>query len=367
MNINRYNYEEYFILYMDNELKTEDRLQVEDFVQKHPDLKEELEMLLQYKMEPDTSIVFSDKNELMIHDYIPNLTENNYKQWLTLYIDNELNSEQKTSVDLFVAMHPSIKEELNLLQKAKLQPEEIIFPEKSTLYRETADRPVITMHWWKIAAAAILVFIVGALAVIALNKKAPIKEDLAVSPKVEQKTIKENPVANNSIAEKSADEPIIADATHHHVDVAKSNQKNNSEIIHKTIGTKKSLNNIPVIQKENIVAVNNQQPSNNLPKPVNNPYVNNVPKDAMAHIDPPKENIKPNQSISDIVTTNTIQPSQVVYNAPDNNELNQSGGKKSKLRGFLRKVARTFEKTTNIDPADDENRLLVGGLAFKLN
>ena len=41
------------------------------------------------------------------------------------------------------------------------------------------------------------------------------------------------------------------------------------------------------------------------------------------------------------------------------------GGKKSKLRGFFRKLTRTFEKTTNID-ATDEDRVLIGGLAFKL-
>jgi hypothetical protein len=43
-----------------------------------------------------------------------------------------------------------------------------------------------------------------------------------------------------------------------------------------------------------------------------------------------------------------------------------NAGKKNKLRGFFRKVTRTFEKRTNIDPTDQDNRLLVGGLAIKL-
>ena len=41
-------------------------------------------------------------------------------------------------------------------------------------------------------------------------------------------------------------------------------------------------------------------------------------------------------------------------------------GKKNKLRGFFRKVTRTFEKATNIKATDDEDRLLLGGLAIKL-
>jgi hypothetical protein len=45
MNINRHNYEEYFILYMDNELDSDDRRMVEAFVLQHPDLKEELDIL----------------------------------------------------------------------------------------------------------------------------------------------------------------------------------------------------------------------------------------------------------------------------------------------------------------------------------
>jgi anti-sigma factor RsiW len=40
MKIDRHNYEEYFILYMDNELSSDDRGQVEEFIQKNPDLKE---------------------------------------------------------------------------------------------------------------------------------------------------------------------------------------------------------------------------------------------------------------------------------------------------------------------------------------
>jgi len=132
---------------------------------------------------------------------------------------------------------------------------------------------------------------------------------------------------------------------------------------------KKLPENLPIVKKEEpIIVNNNQQPSNNLPKPMNNPNVNTATNNVIASNNLPKEIIKPNQSIADPVTINTNQPSQVVYNSSArDNELNQSGGKKNKLRGFLRKLTRTFEKTTNIDPANDDDRILVGGLAFKLN
>src|SRR5882724_5701957 len=111
MNINRHNDEEYFILYMDNELGSDDRRGVEEFVQKHPDLKEELEILLQYKMIPDTSIVYSNKEGLIMPQIGSFIDLNNYEKWLVLYIDNELDAEQIKDVEQFAALHPHIQQE----------------------------------------------------------------------------------------------------------------------------------------------------------------------------------------------------------------------------------------------------------------
>jgi hypothetical protein len=94
MNINRHNYEEYFILYMDNELDAEGRQAVEAFVQQHPDLKEELDTLLHYKLTPDTNIVFAGKEELLKENGHAIITRGNYEEWLTLYVDEELSAGQ---------------------------------------------------------------------------------------------------------------------------------------------------------------------------------------------------------------------------------------------------------------------------------
>ena len=45
MNINRYNYEEIFLLYTDNELCATDGQLVEQFIRENPDLSAELEAL----------------------------------------------------------------------------------------------------------------------------------------------------------------------------------------------------------------------------------------------------------------------------------------------------------------------------------
>ena len=47
MNITRNNYEEYFLLYADGELNATDKQAVENFLTIHPDLAEELDMLME--------------------------------------------------------------------------------------------------------------------------------------------------------------------------------------------------------------------------------------------------------------------------------------------------------------------------------
>ena len=45
MDINKHNYEEYFLLYIDNELSEQEKIQVNLFVLQHPELESELESL----------------------------------------------------------------------------------------------------------------------------------------------------------------------------------------------------------------------------------------------------------------------------------------------------------------------------------
>ena len=79
MNITRHNYEEYFVLYMDNELGSDDRRQVELFVQENADLKEELDWMQQSHLVADTSVVFDNKDQLMKVSGIGSININNYE------------------------------------------------------------------------------------------------------------------------------------------------------------------------------------------------------------------------------------------------------------------------------------------------
>lgn len=386
MNITRHNYEEYFILYMDNELDSEGRRMVEAFAQQHPDLKEELDNLLQYKLTPDTSIFFDGKEDLLKENGHSLITLNNYQEWLSLYIDNELDSEQVQLIDRFVAMHPAAQRELALLQQTKLQPDNIVFANKDSLYRKEEKVRRIPVWGWR-AAAAVLILAIAIPAAVVLNKKpsagrkdegvAKINTDNTGKTLADRNNIQPGTTKNdNSVAaeEKNSQTtvPFVADTKNRDNAPVQKNRDNNIAVLKKQgVSENKQPEVIaPVKKDEQAVAQNfpEQKPTNNLPKPLNNPnIIDNNAGNALA--DNNTADKKNNDALPEtIVTKPAASPSDytnVVYNPGNTGELEQPDGNKNKNRGLFRKIARTFQKRTNIDPTDDD-RLLVGGLAIKL-
>src|SRR5690606_8041894 len=157
MEINRNNYEEYFILYMDNELTAEERAVVEAFAEANPDLKSELALLLQTKL-PTEDISIPNKEDLFRYSTEKSITLHNYEHYFILYLDQELDKTERKEVESFLNTNPSLLKEFEMLKKSKLTPETIPFPDKQSLYKQVEEpRKVITMRWWRIAAAAVLI------------------------------------------------------------------------------------------------------------------------------------------------------------------------------------------------------------------
>ena len=380
MNINRHNYEEFFILYMDKELSSEDRRMVEDFVQHHPDLKEELELLMQYKLVPDELVVFENKETLIKGDAIINVA--NYEEYFLSYIDDELTTAQKAAVEKFVADNPVAAKELTLLQKSKLQPEDIVFANKESLYRSEEKIRRLPVKWLR-AAAAVLILALGLTTFLVLNKKSATEVGPIVkTPGTEQN----NPVVNT--VEQPSKETLVADVNEKQ-DTAVENLKENNIIQQAVVPTKKedaknmavtnaivTPKNLPANQhlipskKEEqalITAIVPPVTNNNLPQPISNPNFskNDAANNAIANVNIPKEIKKVEALTNPIVTSKSTQPLNY-SNASFIEEESQQNEKKNKLRGFFRKITRTLEKRTNIDATDDDGKLLIAGLAIKL-
>lgn len=165
MKINRNNYETFFLLYADNELTTEEKKYVDDFVTQHPDLKEELDMLMQTILPIEPSACFPEKESLFRTtdtESLVNIT--NYEEWFVRYADDELSNEEKSATEMFVYKHPECQADFELIQRTRLTPDmNIRFTDKKSLYRheQKETKPVLISMWFRYAVAAAVLVAAG--------------------------------------------------------------------------------------------------------------------------------------------------------------------------------------------------------------
>ena len=379
MKITRHNYEEYFILYLDNELSSADRREVELFVQQNPDLKAELDMLFQSQLPVDTDVVFNGKESLLKTESAT-IKEDNYEEWLLSYIDNELSGAEKTMLEKFVAERPAIKKELEVLQKTKLQPENIGFGDKSILYRREEKVRIIAINWRRIAIAASLVLAVGTAAVVLFNSNEEKPADIAnvenrkIVP-AQQNSTPAIPSTKEEIKDTDPTEQPLAVVPAEPIQAGTAVTKKSAVVDNPVKSdTRVKENNVAdIINKEELAVVPEKKKSNDLPEPVYNPNViNNIAKEnPIAMVEPTGKTPLTNSNETSPVVAVTPATTGALYTSNTSAETFEPGdegqnGKKNKLRGFFRKVTRTFEKNTNIKATDDEDRLLLAGLAIKI-
>jgi hypothetical protein len=223
MNINRNNYENFFLLYVDGELAPQEMLEVDAFCGKHPDLAEELQLLMETKLDTDADFTFPEKAELLkmepwdaenltplqsamlsmldgeavsdeLKTQLAHNTEWN-KEWTLLHgtqlpaesvslthkhtlikaqpwdADNLTTQqlqllealENGSEIPAGVVGDPELQKDWMLLQQSLLQPALVTMPGKQKLYRKEQDEkaPVVRMGWMRIAAAAAVMVGIG--------------------------------------------------------------------------------------------------------------------------------------------------------------------------------------------------------------
>lgn len=366
MNINRHNYEEFFMLYADNELSAADRKAVELFVAANPDLKTEFDLLDAFKLTPDASIVFDNKNVLLKPEAGAVIDAGNYESFFVLYADDELNNEEKAAVEQFVYQHPQYQADFELYLQLKYTPESaIVFENKESLYRkEEEERRVIPIRWWRYAAAAAVIVLAGIFWLLqpgaGNNGDEPIKTLAGVTS------------ANNNKTVDTAATPVVTNAS----------AVNNQPVVNNT--TAKTP--VPVVTNTQTVQNNNYTTNKNAD---NNDAlaVNTVVNQKTATpeiINTAADRITTNNSTAPVNTSMNID-APTVYLNPDANEaaetgntnvyasyaadnklevLNTSVSKKTPLRGLLRKATRLLAHRT-----DDEGKrkgLLIGSFEIAM-
>lgn len=369
MTIDRHNYEEFFILYTDNELNAEQCARVESFVQANPDLAEELAMFQQAKLTPDNNLSFEHKESLLMATD-SSISLSNYEEWLLLYVDNELNQEEKGLVEKFIVLHPAAKTELGLLLQTKTQADPaIVFVNKESLYRkEERERRIIPLRWKLAAAAVLLLAIASSVFFIFTNRSNSIQPGIAQEDAA--KKTKSIPADTNSSEEKknpgntplitnSATDPVITITNPLQKENTTTNHTENTTTIKKKVTVPASL---PDEEPAIAATTTNKNNPNNLPEArYNRNMAENVNQPIAFANTNSLTNQQQNKPFADVTPASLASLNERITT-----EETEQPEKKSKLRGLLRKVTRTFEKTTNIKATDENDRLLVAGLAIQL-
>src|SRR5690349_2134056 len=129
--ISRNNYEEHFLLYADNELSAAEKAAVEEFAKAHPDLQQELDLLLQTKL-PVENFSLENKEAL----FADSMKLNSIDENLLLYIDNELNEIGKKTIEQKLKNDKSYQAQYaDLLKTKPSSPDTIVYPYKKELFR----------------------------------------------------------------------------------------------------------------------------------------------------------------------------------------------------------------------------------------
>ena len=305
-------------------------------------------MFQQSRLIPDDSVVFDEKH-VLIRQESSAIELGNYEEWLVLYVDDELSSEERNRVENFLAVHPHLQQELALFRQTKLQPGEITFPDKNVLFR-TQTATIFRLQWWKVAVAAVLILAAGLTTYSVLHKtNSNPADNLAGTPKG-QLRVEQNKKASEQRENVAAKQP-----ENEQMGVAAPGKTNKVKIGEK--GAHKKTTPLPSF------ATNNGQVQGTIERrPVVDYLANDTKvaepqiKDALGPGKILKENFK-----ATVVTNNPSQTPEPIY-AVDNSERSDN----KKLRGFFRKATRLIEHTTRINPADDDNRVLIGGMAINL-
>ncbi len=229
IDINRNNYEEYFLDFLEGNLSPSEEDLLMSFLNRNPDLKEEFELLNEL---PEIRIeeAFLEKSDLKkTESNIENNTDN-FNELCIAKIEGDLSKEANREFDSFINENDKRKKEFELFKLTKVQADESIVFENKQRIKKSVFGLFLTKNRYSIMSAAASIVI--ALAVFTLIPKNT--EDIPL---------------NIAELEKTEDEKAVYDE----VNVEKPSNEQVAEVIEKEIIKKEEpIYKTEIIEKENI-------------------------------------------------------------------------------------------------------------------
>ena len=371
-NINRDNYELFFLLYIDNEMSAAERKTVEEFMLENPDLNPEF-LRLQQTVLPADKVIFEGKMNL----YKSQVQDNLLQQKLLMHLDGELDKEKVVEITALLQADGILKADWEILQQTKLDAAEImLFPDKNLLYRkERADTVAGSFVRWAVAAA-----IIGAglfVGVAILNKKTPINNTAKINLVNKNNAIAVKPLAQSPYKNIHKQQPLVTEKSTaqnksgiNSTEQKRVAQKQKQVIENLAASLQKNKKIIlPALQKN---IANNEKPllaANTEQKLIEKPgfeKINAIAKADVA-VKPATANTLTDNNLLQIDNNNAITAGLTDAGKENNTDrilyMNEETVSRSKAGGFFRKLKRVIERNTNIKT---DKGLRIGGFELAI-
>ncbi len=192
--INRNNYEEYFLDFLDGELSSSDENLLMLFLNENPDLKSELELFEADKIPVDNTF-FENKIKLKKSRILSGVTINNFDELCIARMECDLKRRETIEFDKFIAGNEKKEKEYNLYKLTKIQPDNfVVFQNKESLKKSEKKIFVLKNNYQWISVAASIIILLAIYLFIPKEKgdnKLPVAE-LDKSIKVESLPVTDN-------------------------------------------------------------------------------------------------------------------------------------------------------------------------------
>lgn len=167
MKINRNNYEAYFIDHLDGRLDAALLVELNQFLNANPDLKEELAEFESIDINLQDSFIYTEKEELKkaIILSVGKIDSENYNDYFIAATEGDLSQTEQEELETFLNLNPNLQAAFDLFKVSRLSPDdEIVFSNKSSLKKY----PLLLLKTWykPIGIAASLIVLFGILNIL---------------------------------------------------------------------------------------------------------------------------------------------------------------------------------------------------------
>ncbi|OLY93949.1 hypothetical protein SAMN05444008_12511 [Cnuella takakiae] len=354
--INLSNYEEYFLLYVDDELNGQEKAAVDAFLTFHPELRSELDLLMGTRLEPEF-LSFGAKEELLAASMGQQVVDEN----LLLHVDGELDEAARKATEQKLQADEAYRNQFQLLLRTKSDPAEIIpYPNKEELYRRNVYR-MRTGFVMRVAAAVLLIASLGVLyynqqgtetgnqntgMAKAGDAKPAITQPSGTISAPDRVTI----VPNDQLAKKGG-----VDDKENATSVASAAIKQGAELAYDK-PVKAARNTSPQTAQITMAAQPREEDQAVAYQPITREATGDMPL-----VRAGKKELHTDVTSADIDTYNLTNADAEVSFAANTEEKGRGN-----LKSLLRKATRMVERRTGINATNEDEELLIGVVAVKL-